>query len=282
MFATTAPASFLSAQSLKNIVFNMSTGLCSNTTNSISSAGKLTLNGVSIVGRNGVKIMPDFQFQYASNPAYDKNKWDGWGMYCSTCTEPGSQHKSSSLDADGTAWSLTSVVTPLGSTIDIQYERDSYASISGEAITQRLGGGIRVREITTSDDAGKSYKTRYLYDNNGISSGVTSMEPDYIRNSMDDYPFYKNLNYPATPVMYGKVTVLTGKLSTNDDFTPKTVYEFEAPNKSLYTVTPTKVQDKVKVGYDERVDTDESIFYSLRTIQFLANSKFQNRLSPHR
>jgi len=96
--------------------------------------GKRTLSRVSIIGSNGVQIMPDYVFSYGFNPNYNVNSWDGWGMYNSLGTSSNTSHGTSPNQIDGSAWSLSSITTPLGAVINVYYERDRYSSISGTAI----------------------------------------------------------------------------------------------------------------------------------------------------
>jgi hypothetical protein len=86
------------------------------------------------------------------------------------------------------------------------------------------------------NEFGKQNKIRYLYNSeNGNSSGVVSQEPDYIK--VVDHPFYNYLKYPQTPVMYGRVSVLVGKLDNDQDYYSKTVFEFETPNELMLNFT---------------------------------------------
>jgi hypothetical protein len=140
--ANVAPATFISQKSIKRIKFSQDYSLCKSTPNSKDltvdtngkSKGKLTLNRVSIVGRNDVRVLPDYKFAYGNgNPTYDANKWDAWGMYNSNATSAYNSHAASTNDADGSSWSLSQITTPQGSTINVNYERDTYTSISGSS-----------------------------------------------------------------------------------------------------------------------------------------------------
>jgi hypothetical protein len=131
---------FIVQHALKRIQLKYDYSLCKLTPNSNDATadasnnakGKLTLNRIKILGRNTAKVVPDYKFSYGnSNPTYDPNKWDGWGLYNSNGTSANSTHAASPLDADGSAWSLSQITTPVGSTINVSYERDSYSSISG-------------------------------------------------------------------------------------------------------------------------------------------------------
>ena len=146
----------LDQKALKRVVFNYSYRLCPGAPNSFVSptappalgdaytaanrTGKLTLESIATYGPNSVKLIPDFRFDYGRNPAYDPDKWDGFGMYNSVGTghigplsgsgyhRPSEDFATASLD--GAAWSLTKITNPLGSTTEIGYERDQYASVS--------------------------------------------------------------------------------------------------------------------------------------------------------
>ncbi len=154
---------FLQQQAIKRVVFNYSYRLCASTPNSFASAaapptfdesqfactrtGKLTLESLSIYGPANTKLTPDFKFQYGFNPDYQKDSWDGFGMYKSGVVInyptnpaapgipiPKTYHQVSTdyptASRDASAWSLTGITSPLGGTTAIAYERDQYGSVS--------------------------------------------------------------------------------------------------------------------------------------------------------
>jgi hypothetical protein len=96
--------------------------------------GKLTLKRLKFFGQNSEKLFPDYKFDYAYNPDYNINHWDGWGMFNPNGTNSSSSHQPSQVDLHGTAWSLTNIVLPTGAEIKIDYSRDSYSTVSGEKI----------------------------------------------------------------------------------------------------------------------------------------------------
>ncbi len=326
-----AQGTYLLQNCIKRIKFTYTYELCKNTPNSTDvNKGKLTLKRVSLLGKNNALISPDYKFDYGFNPDYSQNSWDGWGMYNSMVSTMG--HKSSTNHTDGFAWSLNKITNPLGSTIEIEYERDTYGSISGnlfnnyrapnyeigdrilisgketamcpsvqictdqsglewecpgldqeevvnsftipgsvienfvvvpdqpiptyvsqnyncvnypygsnitvvspidyyKLINDKFGGNVRVKTLKLNDAMGQSYLTRYLYKlDNESTSGVVAQEPEYIRDAGHEYTHLPG--YPMTPVMYSKVTVLSGKLTNNLDYHTKQVYEFEVPNQN--------------------------------------------------
>jgi hypothetical protein len=350
-----AAGTYLVQNAIKRIKFTHTYELRSSNPQ-VANQGKRTLKRVSIYGRNGLQIIPDYKFDYGVadpantaspapnytlNPPYNPDQWDGWGMYNSAGTSNFTNnnnvwynsHTPSAIDADGSAWSLSRITTPMGSTIDVNYERDTYSSIggfdalgpawsfsqsasdqtwpssfsasnlftgtlspgdfismngqvnytcpgsgpplntppqnmsfpvisnftvqsiSGNIVTLtspyghsgmcfnaynivysgtvakrdiKKGGGIRVGSLILNDQ-GRQYKTRYLYNlDDGRSSGVVAQEPPYTKTTQIDFNTIPG--YPMTPVMYSKVSVLTGALNTDTDFHTKVVYEFETPN----------------------------------------------------
>ncbi len=328
----------------------------------ITGGGKLTLKGLSILGRNGVAPMPYYTFEYGNNPRYDRYKFDGWGAYNSQGRANIASHKASDRDSDGYAWSLTKITTPLGATLDIDYERDDYTSVAGEFAGREImfgteeigegwmditprndfglevgdrmrlqgnlidyciygtvyepvdkeatvlsvdeerirlqvdfpkftcagttaphfaaayggktillkggkkGGNIRVRALTTTNTDGEKFKTRYLYTVDGLpgglSSGVVAQEPEFIREA--DRDIYEYYDFPFTPVLYGKVTVLNGLLEDDTDYDTKTVYEFETPREDM-------VQEREVEGYtkdyriaDYRISFNDDIRFRSR------------------
>ncbi|MBL7839199.1 MAG: hypothetical protein JNJ75_03570 [Cyclobacteriaceae bacterium] len=340
--ATAGTQNFLYNNALKRIKFNHSYNLAQGTPN--SSSGKLTLDRVSIVGKSDMKIMPDYLFMYSNNFNYATNKWDGWGMYTPDGDATNSTHKASELNSHGAAWSLTKITTPSGSEIQVDYERDSYASVSGIPVTAthvfggdysippgtnvnyidvkatntslkvgdqvrvigtlkpcgsggtafdvarsvqsisskritlngtivtggcsfpssingtveqisptRKGGDLRVKMLTTKDGSIQR-KTRYIYSDDetptGLTSGVVAQEPDYINNDLATQPINVNVpGFPVTPVMYKKVSVLTGNLTSDADYHTKEVYEFETPDENVLTITQDNPNTRTLVAH---------------------------------
>jgi hypothetical protein len=134
----TSAGQFIKQASIKRVKFIYDYSLCKGTLNSSDvNKGKLTLRRVSLVGANDNKIVPDYLFDYDNNPDYNSDRWDAWGLYNSLGTSSPTTHKSTGLNSDGAAWSLTKVITPLGNELSITYERDTYNKVSGEPL---MGG----------------------------------------------------------------------------------------------------------------------------------------------
>ena len=120
-------------------------------------------------------------------------------------------------------------------------------------VIYNIGGNLRVSKISITDEFNESMETAYIYTKdgtpNGISSGVVSIEPLYIRpeNNLPDY--YNYYDYSSTGVIYGKVTALNNYKSEND-YLSKSIYEFVTPHKSMISIT--------KSGSDYLVNGDSS------------------------
>ena len=153
---------YLRRQQLKRLQFHYSYRLCPGTDNSFASAkaapapgadacqlrGKLTLESFSTLGANDARLIPDFKFEYGYNPAYNTEKYDAYGFYKRERTKQGDDQfvnqnmtavnaeGQSQASEDGSAWSLRRLRNPLGSVMEVSYERDQYASVLGIASAQ--------------------------------------------------------------------------------------------------------------------------------------------------
>lgn len=392
---------FLKTKAIRRVLFNYSYNLCKKTTNSFESAtnapaasqdmylnrsGKLTLESLSVFGAEDVKLMPDYVFTYGYNPDYHFEKWDGWGFYNRSGSRSLDAHLASQFDEDGAAWSLSGILTPLGTSIKPTYERDDYSSINGvnsiylpitgfdnttneiffdistlggktltnylsngqtirienlkaeqrhscrdccsgwydehpydissNQIVQNLtsnsftisvpqtldgycrervlgvcvsecetarwskmeggisptiskkGGDIRVASVVVSAGINE-YKTRYLYSKEGtptgISSGVVSSEPIFSKKK--EYDFYNLYDHPSTPVLYGKVTVLNGPLTNDDDYIAKNEFNYVTPHYSM-------IQSESSADYDELIRCRNYVNGVCFYYQFLERSDF--------
>jgi len=139
----------INAKSLRTIQLDTDNSLCGNTPNSYevkfdangnpitdatqyTLSGKLTLKGLRFLGKGGGSLMPSTTFDYEKNPNYTADAIDIWGFYKSDYVkDPKNENLSRSVTVESAnnvdAWSMTSVKTPLGSGIQIQYESDEYS-----------------------------------------------------------------------------------------------------------------------------------------------------------
>lgn len=269
--ATTGIASFLAANQINKFHFNYSYALCDKTWNSfdfsstdgsvpvynsdngasVNSAlrkGKLTLESVDMLSMQNARITPSYVFDYgnlassAENPNYDINKWDDWNMYSPNGVNATTGHEPS---ASGDQWSLKKITTPLGSQIEVNYERDSYGSVNGIGVSEKLGGGLRVKTIKVKDENGNAYVTKYTYTRNGqetgVSSGVCTYEPEHVHGTY--YSFYDLQDHPVTPILYSNVTVTNGRFEGVFQETNKTSFHFVTPHQNMISYNKNVISD---------------------------------------
>jgi YD repeat-containing protein len=145
------------------------------------------------------------------------------------------------------------------------YKRIVSLNLISATFYDRAGGDIRVKQIATKDENGNYLKTQYIYTTNGISggpsSGVCSVEPDFIRSKT--YPFYNYYDYPVTPVLYGKVTVYDGDYIGGKEYTSKNEYNFVTPNSNMVTSTQSPLYDGALCFSGECSNTFKMYNYNL-------------------
>ena len=140
------------ATSLKSACLTYDYSLCPNTPNSEATTsdganqGKLTLQRVEFLGKNGTSGLPPYVFEYANNdapgsglnPDYHEYDWDSWGSYRDPGTDGSDRGKYKHITPQdpiranqAAAWSLTRITTPTGGSIEISYESDDYYEVNG-------------------------------------------------------------------------------------------------------------------------------------------------------
>ena len=73
------------------------------------------------------------------------------------------------------AWSLTKIKYPTGGEISYAYEPDTYRYIQDRQIpSDKIGGGLRIKNVTTDNKLGDVETTTYFYDENGDGTGASS------------------------------------------------------------------------------------------------------------
>ena len=105
-------------------------------TNNNEKQGKLTLKLIQFLGKGGADAIPPMSFDYGiNNPDYQQEYYDMWGYYKDLSNYQDSENENvkrltttaSAQETD--AWSLTRLVTSLGSEIVIDYESDTYDEV---------------------------------------------------------------------------------------------------------------------------------------------------------
>lgn len=240
-----AVAAFLKANQINKYHFNYSYALCNKTWNSFDfntdgsvpaynsdsgvsvdlnlRKGKLTLMSVEFLSVQNARIMPGYVFGYGNtnssveNPNYDPNKWDDWNMYNSNGVSSTQGHEPT---FGGDQWSLKKIITPLGSEIEVNYERDTYGSVNGLDLPSDLGFHV---DITTNQIQLNSI--------NGLSVG--SVLPVFLQiqdcqaNSSYPNPVYPQILNTRNQVKQVTVSAISGNVIT-------TVENL----KNLFNITP--------------------------------------------
>ncbi|MFY7672492.1 hypothetical protein ACOSP6_15530 [Tenacibaculum sp. MEBiC06402] len=130
----------------------------------------------------------------------------------------------------------------------------------------KVGGGLRVKQITTSS-GNKEYKTKYFYNQNGFdqnksdsnykSSGITSYAPSR---------YEKNVNYlselPPPMVMYNTVTVKSDDGLYNKYYFKTLEYQTESNNSfklgNILEINKVQLEEynNVDLGYYNKLEND--------------------------
>lgn len=141
---------------LRAVDFNHDYSLAEGTPNSyeesnfIAKTGRLTLKSLQFLGKKKVSLIPPTHFEYKNIP-FELDKKDVWGYYKNDFDKDYLEESnniigrlttaSSAEDVD--AWSLNEVKTPIGTSIKIKYESDSYDDVA--LAKQNI---LRVKEVT--------------------------------------------------------------------------------------------------------------------------------------
>jgi len=233
---------FINSNAIKRILFTYATSgneLCQGTPNSLG-GGKLTLVRLTSLGRgNDARLVPDYKFEYGYNPSYGQHLWDGWGLYNPAGTSAGNTHKASQENQHGAAWSLTKIITPLGSEVEVTYERDDYASVSGINIPPFTG---------TSGDTNFSDGVVNGFVSSGISTGdrvmvsvseTYSCAPDPNAYCEDGYGQQITCQYEnivvEVPISWGIIQGSNVILDNASSYTPGTNYNCPQDGYFMYS-----------------------------------------------
>lgn len=124
-------------------------------------------------------------------------------------------------------------------------------------IINKKGGQNRVKTLTVKDENDNEYTTTYRYtvdgSENGKSSGVIAKEPEGVIGVK--HHFYNHFDFPNTPILYGKVSVLKGKSATKEAVS-KSVFDFETPHYSMVDSRTEQIFD----DYVNFLNPDDDIF----------------------
>lgn len=184
-----------------------------------ATSGRLTLNGLTFLGKGGTRSLPPYKFEYDNSQVFDfENKMDRWGY-----------HKDNPA-----VWSLNKITMPTGGFIGIQYEPDDYGLVAVDPLLNGAkGGGLRVKSVSVNDQS-NTYYTAYSYNKPGthedplnanyVSSGVISYIP-LEENEEPTIGYGSEL--PAPIPLYEYVTVKNGMSIHTNEYLTRNVYRFK-------------------------------------------------------
>jgi len=174
------------SESLKESVsFGYDYSLRPQTPNSVAATGgSLTLKSLTFNDKLGGTVS-NYTFAYnGTNPSWGLRKWDRWGYYCASCSD---RSHNTDNGTDAAAWSLTNITYPTGGAVAISYEGNSFKKRHTISETPQWGGGIRVKDITLTDNVDHIY---------------TSKKSMYLYDTRDDAPSTHDLNYTSGVIGY--------------------------------------------------------------------------------
>lgn len=129
---------------IKEVHFQYSYELCQGTPN--SSGGKLTLKRIWFThgkSERGVTTPYVFEYDITQNPGYVRTDQDRWGGYRPAGNLPNdvfpyAEQNPVLADNNARAWGLSTIRTPSGALISVEYEADDYASVQDKAAMRML------------------------------------------------------------------------------------------------------------------------------------------------
>lgn len=190
--ATNAPP----AVPLKTVHFEYDYSLCGGVPNS-TAGGKLTLTRIYFTyGKSDKGSLAPYNFYYGdidhntstaptANPSYDMKATDRWGNFKpDSNTETGNKgtlnndefpyaEQSKPLaDLFAASWNLTTIETPTGAKINIDYEADDYGYVQNESVGQML----KIADVTYTKNPTINELVNFLTPN----AGKLITEKDYL------------------------------------------------------------------------------------------------------
>ncbi|RMF60085.1 MAG: hypothetical protein D6748_04890 [Calditrichaeota bacterium] len=224
------------ATKIKSVEFTYNYLLCADSPNSnATDQAKLTLTSVQILGKNNISTLPAYTFEYANgdairtglNPGWHEHDWDNWGLYRDPSGGNGLREHLTPQTSTGAnkaaAWSLTSITTPTGGTIEIEYESDDYYRVSDTYDFKRTNTySILNQQGTTTD---------IIEVSNLSSMDLEIGQEIYIQEHIEENDCIDENNcsgcWTDTETNLSSRTIISLNVGTNE-ITVNTPYTFEA------------------------------------------------------
>lgn len=266
---------------IKTVNFKYSYTLCPNTPNSIQNStdnpnkGKLTLEKIYFTYGNSDKgVFSPYEFKYCDfdhdgnidsglNPQYNRSEMDRWGNYKQNGPTldnhdfPYSEQSKPTADKNASVWSLSSIITPAKSKIDVYYESDDYSYIQDKSPAQML----KMIDFTSSKPAvnynpnstgnADLYSTNSTYTpNNYMIIDLSSLKDGGLlaSNISDAENILRNQMLPSSGKLYFKGFVQLGSGSVTQEYVPG-YSEFETSNCGIISTNSSAVGGKTLYKY---------------------------------
>ncbi|MBQ7609825.1 MAG: hypothetical protein IJU74_01870 [Bacteroidales bacterium] len=176
---------------------------------------RLKLTGLTISGGSGQTSSMTYGMQYnqTSLPAYNARQNDHWGYYNGRSYGDVNYHLLETTripdETKMQAEMLTRLTYPTGGWTDFEYEAHRYGKVAlqypfGVEAGSGMGGGLRIKKITSHPTQGRDEVVRYVYETETggqtVSTGILSGYPRYYFNGYCDFTqndYYKNWNHAS-------------------------------------------------------------------------------------
>lgn len=264
---------------IKTVNFKYNYSLCPNTPNSIYNStdnpnkGKLTLEKIYFTyGKSDKGIFSPYDFKYCDfnqdgtidtgcNPDYNRTNMDRWGIYkvnsgaMDNQDFPYSTQNKSTADKNASAWSLSSVITPARSRINVYYEADDYSSIQNQTPGQMLTmvDFVKLKPLSYSLPSGSVF----LYDQNTGYAARNYMVIDLsllkdgglLANSLSDAEnILRTKMLPSNGKLFFKGFVQLGSGDGTKDYVPGYT-TFDASNSGVISLNSSTVGTQTLYKY---------------------------------
>lgn len=287
---------------LQTIEFEYSYELCPNTPSNINSpmtvpaapalptTGKLTLKAIRSYGGNAREMgiySYSFTYDMYNNPAFAYDKMDEWGNYLnSTAARPNdfypyAEQNAVVADATAKAWKLKTIKNPMGGTIDIEYESDSYATVQDNRAMKHIDvwkmtnilDFLKIQNAGSFDGSG-SYVTNSFSSNYGSETNLKNSLSGWTTTEFNDFKDlflakgkktgmykreYGEIDYSMVPnnvIIFrldSPIPGTTSKTNADAEVVSKYLTNTSANGSKLMTELYLKIVVDVKAGIKENV-----------------------------
>ncbi|WDF60827.1 hypothetical protein PQ462_05555 [Flavobacterium sp. KACC 22758] len=226
----------IQTKAVKVINFNYDYSLGNNLPN--ANNGRLALRSLELNGKNNIKTMPAYKFNYLkSTVPYNFTNSDNWGY----------------VKDNPDAWSLNEIITPIGGKIKIDYEPDSFsreAALNTNTVASSAADYYRVRQPLTNTPVKYTVQDDIITINTDFKYSSDNLNDVFSLNQEIDLTFkFKD------PTHYSRMNEYTNNY---------TIIGIDNPNKKL-TLKP---NNKTDITLQRRFFEGPSCYHSSGTGNF--------------